>query len=185
MTDRKIMEQALADLKIAEVDGNCNYGATELLRNRLAQPEQEPIKNTTVEDNSQEWRGMDGATAWHLIDRHADGWADVGKMMGEWLASNQTQPAPLPEQEPSGWKLVPLKPTQEMLRSIEAGTVSYLAFCWKAMLSAAPTPPQRKPLTDEQYFEIGQRHGLSSFKVEQIHKEIEEDAHGIKGGHDD
>ena len=90
-----------------------------------------------------------------------------------------------PEQEPSGWKLVPLKPTQEMLRSIEAGPVSYLAFCWKAMLSAAPTPPQRKPLTDEQYFEIGQRHGLSSFKVEQIHKEIEEAAHGIKGGHDD
>ena len=127
MTDRKIMEQALADLKIAEVDGNCNYGATELLRNRLAQP----------------------------------------------------------EQEPSGWKLVPIEPTQEMLRATEAGPVNFPSFCWKAMLSAAPTPPQRKPLTDEQYFEIGQRHGLSSFKVEQIHKEIEEAAHGIKGGHDD
>ena len=34
--------------------------------------------------------------------------------------------------------------------------------------------PQRKPLTDEQYFEIGQRHGLPSYKVEQIHKELEE-----------
>jgi hypothetical protein len=43
-------------------------------------------------------------------------------------------------------------------------------------------PPQRKPLTDEQYFEIGQRHWLSSFKVEQIHKELEEAAHGIKEG---
>ena len=43
MTDRKIMEQALADLKIAEVYGNCNYGATELLGTRLAQPEQEPV----------------------------------------------------------------------------------------------------------------------------------------------
>ena len=42
------------------------------------------------------------------------------------------------------------------------------------------TPPQRKPLTDEQYFEIGQRHWLSSSKVEQIHKELEEAAHGIK-----
>ena len=37
-------------------------------------------------------------------------------------------------------------------------------------------------LTDEQYFEIGQRHWLSSFKVEQIHKELEEAAHGIKEG---
>ena len=50
MTDRKIMEQALADLKIAEVYGNCNYGATELLRNRLAQPEQKPVEYWTVAD---------------------------------------------------------------------------------------------------------------------------------------
>lgn len=47
MTDRELMQQALADLKIAEVCGNCNYGATELLLTRLAQPEleqeQEPV----------------------------------------------------------------------------------------------------------------------------------------------
>ena len=48
----------------------------------------EPVQKPTVEDNSQYWAGMDGATAWHLIDRHADGWADVAKMMGEWLAAN-------------------------------------------------------------------------------------------------
>jgi hypothetical protein len=47
----------------------------------------------TVEDNSQNWAGMDGTTAWHLIDRHANGWADIGKMMGEWLAANCTPPA--------------------------------------------------------------------------------------------
>jgi hypothetical protein len=41
-------------------------------------------------------------------------------------------------------------------------------------------PPQRKPLTDQQYFEIGQRHWVSSYKVAQIHKEIDEAAHGIK-----
>ena len=42
MTDRKIMEQALADLN----------GATELLRTRLAQPEQEPVqfKCTVIDD---------------------------------------------------------------------------------------------------------------------------------------
>ena len=60
MTDRKIMEQALADLKIAEVDGNCNYGATELLRNRLAQPEQKPVA----------WMRQDGQRVTTASDRH-------------------------------------------------------------------------------------------------------------------
>ena len=50
----------------------------------------------TIEDKSQDWAGMDGATAWHLIDRHADGWADVAKMMGEWLAANTPPAAPVP-----------------------------------------------------------------------------------------
>jgi hypothetical protein len=45
---------------------------------------------------------------------------------------------------------------------------------------ATPPAVQRKPLTDQQYFEIGQRHWLSSYKVAQIHKEIDEAAHGIK-----
>jgi len=27
---------------------------------------------------------MDGAIAWHLIERHADGWAEVGEMMDAW-----------------------------------------------------------------------------------------------------
>lgn len=42
----------------------------------------------TVELNSQDWAGMDGVIAWHLIDRHADNWADIGQMMNEWLAAN-------------------------------------------------------------------------------------------------
>lgn len=46
------------------------------------------IPAPTVESESQDWRGMDGTTAYWLIQRHADGWADVGKMMGEWLAAN-------------------------------------------------------------------------------------------------
>lgn len=55
----------------------------------LAQPEP---KAPTVPDNMQDWRGMDGAIAWHLIERHADNWADIGKMMDEWLAANQSAP---------------------------------------------------------------------------------------------
>ena len=48
-------------------------------------------------DEYQHWKGMDGAIAWHLIERHADNWSDIGKMMGEWLAANQ-QAAPTKEQ---------------------------------------------------------------------------------------
>src|SRR5690554_3400735 len=36
----------------------------------------------------QDWKGMDGAIAWHLIDRHASGWEAVGEMMDAWLAAN-------------------------------------------------------------------------------------------------
>jgi hypothetical protein len=56
----------------------------------------EPAK-PTVPTNSQEWAGMDGGIAYHLIERHADNWADVGKMMGEWLAANQQGAQPTTE----------------------------------------------------------------------------------------
>ena len=36
-----------------------------------------------------DWRGMDGAAAWHLIDRHAEGWAEVGAMMEAWRLANE------------------------------------------------------------------------------------------------
>ena len=48
-----------------------------------------PVFMPTVPDNMQDWKGMDGAIAFHLIERHADNWSDTGKMMGEWLAANQ------------------------------------------------------------------------------------------------
>lgn len=43
----------------------------------------------SVPDQMQDWGGMDGAIAFHLIERHAQNWADTGKMMAEWLAANQ------------------------------------------------------------------------------------------------
>lgn len=36
----------------------------------------------------QQWRGMDGRTAFHLIERHADGWEDIAMMMGAWHRAN-------------------------------------------------------------------------------------------------
>lgn len=39
-------------------------------------------------DKMQEWAGMPGAIAWHLIDRHADNWDEAGEMMNAWLRAN-------------------------------------------------------------------------------------------------
>lgn len=39
-------------------------------------------------DKAHRWEGMDGATAWHLIDRHADDWNEVGELMNAWLRAN-------------------------------------------------------------------------------------------------
>ena len=64
--------------------------AIAVIEKALAQPEQEPV--ATVEDNSQQWKGMDGAIAFHLIERHADGWSDARKMMEEWLSANTSPP---------------------------------------------------------------------------------------------
>ena len=53
------------------------------LRTALEQPEQEP----TVPDNMQDWANLDGDIAWHLIERHADNWADIKKMMDEFVSA--------------------------------------------------------------------------------------------------
>jgi|GEM_PF-7081903 len=48
---------------------------------------------------------------------------------------------------PEGWRLVPESPTEEMIKAGDAKTwVLPCNYCWSAMLSAAPPPPQREPL---------------------------------------
>lgn len=78
-----VVEKALAN--VATNDTSKEY-VDEMQKQRH---EQEPV--TTVDDNSQKWAGMDGAIAFHLIERHADGWNDIRKMMGEWLSANTPQ----------------------------------------------------------------------------------------------
>jgi hypothetical protein len=81
------------------------------------------------------------------------------------------------KQEPVAWAL-----TEELEKGLTT-TNANLWFTNPQNSSWTPlytTPQQRKPLTDAQYFEIGQRHWVSSHKVAQIHREIEEAAHGIK-----
>ena len=59
---------------------------------------------TTEDINLQEWKGMDGACAWHLIDRHADDWNHVARLMNAWLEANRedlvSELKSLREQEP-------------------------------------------------------------------------------------
>jgi hypothetical protein len=40
----------------------------------------------------QQWAGMDGACAFHLIERHASGWGEVAQMMAAWLDANSKPP---------------------------------------------------------------------------------------------
>lgn len=58
-----------------------------------AAPEPPHVSMTREEAQTfQSWRGMDGACAFHLIERHANGWADVARMMDAWLAANRETP---------------------------------------------------------------------------------------------
>ena len=89
MTDREAMKLALEALEGIHV-GNMTPMAEEnwnkaiaILRQALEQPEQEP----TVPDNMQDWANLDGDIAWHLIERHADNWADIKKMMDEFVSA--------------------------------------------------------------------------------------------------
>ena len=45
-------------------------------------------KELTVPKNSQDWKGMDGATAFWLVERHSNHWDDARLMMEEWLKAN-------------------------------------------------------------------------------------------------
>lgn len=73
-------------------------------RTIIAYRVEEPARAVEAPEDStqsQDWAGMDGAVAWHLIDRHADNWNEAGKMMDAWLAANAARAvAPKAEQAP-------------------------------------------------------------------------------------
>ena len=60
----------------------CQYSAAPVNRDGMTDAEA---------DKAQSWKGMDGAIAWHLIDRHAEGWNEVVAMMNAWLRANQKE----------------------------------------------------------------------------------------------
>ena len=108
------------------------------------------------------------------------------------------------KQEPVSWKLVPVKPTEEMLKAMdECSTEGYderlysghAASVYMAAVDAAPYLPQRQPLTDEQKYALIEKHlGLKKRRhatvidpwtgrytdAQRYFDLIDEAAHGIK-----
>ena len=106
------------------------------------------------------------------------------------LKEAQDKKAAQPEQEPLAWKLVPVEPTDEMLKAMdECSTEGYderlyaghASSVYMAAVDVAPTPPQRKPLSDEEIILIVAE-CASSHQHTDIHlARAIEAAHGIKG----
>lgn len=112
-----------------------------------AHPAPQPQAEPTVPDNSQEWARLDGVTAYHLIERHADNWADIGKMMDEWLAARSSAMQPHPERqpvsEPTRWKVGnELAPYHTDASHVEPGYRDGWNACYWAMREGEPTEAQ-------------------------------------------
>jgi hypothetical protein len=53
-------------------------------------PNPEHVTMTTQQvQKFQNWKGMNGGIAFHLIERHADGWHQTQEMMYAWLDANR------------------------------------------------------------------------------------------------
>jgi hypothetical protein len=140
------------DVNGSDLDLRCAFEAART-HPAPAQPVQEPA----VPKNSQDWKGMDGSIAFHLIERHADNWNDISLMMGEWLAANQAQP--------------------EGFSPCDMATAAALGFR-DGVESVRPA----KPLTDEQILDAfcttpDIHQFVSAFKAG---ARFAEQAHGIK-----
>lgn len=108
------------------------------IKEALAQPEQEPKCGAIIEVFGKDWR-LEYLSL------------PVGKHK---LYTQQYTYIPSPKQKVVGWKLVPIKPTDEMLKAMdECSTEGYderlyaghAASVYMAAVDVAPTPPQRKP----------------------------------------
>lgn len=151
MTKDEAMQMALYALITAELDGNCEYGATNALRTALAQPEQDLRRKRRLEK-------VQDAICANLMA----------------VNSNSVEFQPIktqPEPEPVAWfdkKLNGIKWKDNILISdLYDRQPLYLA------------PPQRKPLTDDRISEILNTWINADGTIASLCRSIEA-AHGIK-----
>ena len=86
------MKHLIDRLEIAQGNNNADELIPEAITMlRKQQAEIEALKEKlelTVPKDSQDWKGMDGATAFWLIERHSNHWGDAKLMMEEWRDAN-------------------------------------------------------------------------------------------------
>jgi hypothetical protein len=58
MTKDEALKLALKALETAEIDGNCEYGATEIIRKALAQPEHIGFMDSKLNPIQRTWVGL-------------------------------------------------------------------------------------------------------------------------------
>jgi hypothetical protein len=170
MTDRDLMQQALDALKIAEVDGNCYYEATELLCDRLAHC-----------DRCGKKMGGEGDIHTCTLDPIGDA---QDKLIAEMAAQPEQEPVHYgPSSSVFGLAEMILSDCgcssdyQPLLNRVAARIMGYI-----------DTPPaaQRKPLTDEWIHRTTVLMGFNPEWTTEIgiaHAIVRaaEAAHGIKG----
>lgn len=104
---------------------------------------------TTDDINLQNWKGMDGACAWHLIDRHADDWNHVARLMNAWLEANREdlvgELKALREQAPVAWNVVS-EGRKHGLHRLEKDARSHVKRLQRHPFSAIAIAPTAMPL---------------------------------------
>lgn len=156
MTDKELMQQALEAL---ETGGwNKTTASITALRERLAQPQMQPCAGRNC-----------GSTNPNL--HSAECFEDYEKTTG--MAQ--------PEQEPVAWGVIASNTGKMCQVELDFAEVEEISPKWVVPLYT--TPPQRKPLTHEQRFDL-----LTSFEPHKnkweapaILIDMVEAAHGIKG----
>ena len=134
-TDKELMQQALEALEAAEVTGNCSYGVTELLRTRLAQPEQDVSEASCGNMGPVGWlESPDGVFRENPLYK-----IKFPSSLLSWQVPLYTA---LPEQEPVG--VVHHKLTSTLGADYEQ--VAVFVCPLEPGTKLYTTPPQRKPL---------------------------------------
>ena len=181
--EREALKLALKALEAAEIDGNCEYGVTEIIREALAQPVQEPVsmrmpkvgdKVICIEDES--LGEVVSLTAGGSPDiKFADG-SHGTYLLREFAELFGYVTPPLPVQEPVAYCYVQKGTSVDILTFDDApddavdGTIFPLYT----------TPPKREwvGLTDEQMMEITNKANTHPETMQMTQAKLKELNHG-------